>query len=151
MMTRAVPAVMSAVATTLRDIEVVGVVEFPSTMLGEQRVIGRTCAAVCCMAWSRDEAFLAVGACDGSVCVWYAATGLPRAVLQCPLTAHVTRVTLSPDARFVAAAVGTAAAYVCVFDVAALSLLASPALRGAGEQLLWSADGRALKDDQGDL
>ena len=37
-MTRAVPAVMSAVATTLRDMEVVGVVEFPSTMLGEQRV-----------------------------------------------------------------------------------------------------------------
>ena len=38
MMTRAVPAVMSAVATTLRDMEVVGVVEFPSTMLVEQRV-----------------------------------------------------------------------------------------------------------------
>jgi hypothetical protein len=39
MMTRAVPAVMSAVATRLRDMEVVGVVEFPSTMLVEQRVL----------------------------------------------------------------------------------------------------------------
>ncbi len=38
MMTRVVPAVMSAVATTLRDMEAAGVVEFASTRQGEQRV-----------------------------------------------------------------------------------------------------------------
>jgi WD40 repeat protein len=112
---------------------------------------GRPHAAVRCMAWSRDEALLAVGACDGSVCVWHAASGLPRVVLQCPLTAHITRVTLSPDTRFLAAAVGTTATCVYVFDVASFSLLASPALRGEGEHLQWSADGRVLHDDKDDL
>jgi hypothetical protein len=38
MMTRAAPAVMSAAATTLRDMEEVGDVEFASTRQGEQRV-----------------------------------------------------------------------------------------------------------------
>jgi hypothetical protein len=38
-----------------------------------------------------------------------------------------------------------------LFDIATSSLLASPAVGGAVDQLQWSADGRCLKDDQGDL
>ena len=108
-------------------------------------------AGVCCMAWSSDDALLAAGACDGSVGVWEAATGLPRAALQCAQAGAVAGIALSPGGRLLAAAVGGAAACAHVFDVASSALLASPALRGDAAQLQWSADGRALADDQGVL
>ena len=111
----------------------------------------RSSAGVCCMAWGSDEALLAAGACDGSVGVWEAATGLQRAALQCAQAAAVAGIALSPGGRLLAAAVGGAAACVHVFDVASSALLASPALRGDAAQLQWSADGRALADDQGVL
>ena len=111
----------------------------------------RSSAGVCCMAWGSDEALLAAGACDGSVGVWEAATGLQRAALQCAQAAAVSGIALSPGGRLLAAAVGGAAACVHVFDVASSALLASPALRGDAAQLQWSADGRALADDQGVL
>ncbi len=111
----------------------------------------RSSAGVCCMAWSSDEALLAAGACDGSVGVWEAATGLQRAALQCAQAAAVASIALSPGGRLLAAAVGGAAACVHVFDMASSALLASPALRGDAAQLQWSADGRALADDQGVL
>ena len=111
----------------------------------------RSSAGVCCMAWSNDEALLAVGACDGSVGVWVAAVGLQRSALQCPEVAAVADIVLSPGGHLLAAAVRGAAACVYVFDVASSALLASPALLGAVTQLQWSADGRALADDQGVL
>ena len=112
---------------------------------------GVTCAAACCVAWSSDEAVVAAGAMDGSVGVWNARTGLQLAVMQCPQAAAVTHITLSPDLRLLAAAVGTAVSCAHVFDVASSSLLASPVVRGSVQQLQWSADARVLKDDQGDV
>ncbi len=108
-------------------------------------------AGVCCMEWSSDDSLLAAGACDGSVGVWEAATGLQRAALQCAQAGAVAGIALSPGGRLLAAAVGGAAACVHVFDVASSALLASPVLRGDAELLQWSADGRALADDQGVL
>jgi WD40 repeat protein len=108
-----------------------------------------TRAAACCVAWSSDEAVVAAGASDGSVGVWNAATGLQRAVMQCPQAAAVTHITLSPDLRLLAAAVGATVSCVHVFEVASASLLASPAVRGSVQQLQWSADARVLKNDQG--
>ena len=112
---------------------------------------GHTSAAACCMAWSSDEAVVAAGAMDGSVGVWNACTGLQLAVMQCPQAAAVTHITLSPDLRLLAAAVGATVSCAHVFDVASASLLASPAVRGSVQQLQWSADARVLKDDQGDV
>ena len=102
------------------------------------------------MAWSSDEALVAAAAGDGSVGVWEAATGLRRVVLQCPQAAAVARITMSPDARLLAAAVGALASCVHVFDLPS-SLLAWPAVRGSVEQVQWSADGRALQDGHGDV
>ena len=112
---------------------------------------GVTRAAACCVAWSNDEAVVAAGAMDGSVGVWNACTGLQLAVMQCPQAAAVTHITLSPDLRLLAAAVGATVSCAHVFDVASASLLASPAVRGSVLQLQWSADARVLKDDQGDV
>jgi WD40 repeat protein len=112
---------------------------------------GVTRAAACCVAWSSDEAVVAAGAMDGSVGVWNACTGLQLAVMQCPQAAAVTHITLSPDLRLLAAAVGATVSCAHVFDVASASLLASPAVRGSVQQLQWSADARVLKDDQGDV
>ncbi len=103
------------------------------------------------MAWSSDEALIAVAAGDGSVGVWEAATGLRRVVLQCPQAAAVARITMSPDVRLLAAAVGAPASCVHVFDLSSSSLLASPAVRGSVEQVQWSGDGRALQEDHGDV
>ena len=94
---------------------------------------------------------MAVGASDGSVGVWNVATGLLLAVLQCPQAAAVTHITLSPDVRLLAAAVGATVLCVHVFDVASASPLASPTVRGSVQQLHWTADARVLKDDQGDV
>ena len=111
----------------------------------------RTLSAVCCVAWSSDEALVAVGASDGNVGVWEVATGLPRAMLQCPQAAMVSAITLSPGTLLLAAVVAAPSACVHLFDIATSLLLASPAVGGAVDQLQWSADGRCLKDDQGDL
>ena len=69
-------------------------------------------AAVCCMAWSKDEALLAAGACDGIVVVWEADTGLQRARLQCPQKAGICAITMSSDARLIAVAMGAACSHV---------------------------------------
>jgi WD40 repeat protein len=103
------------------------------------------------MAWSSDEVLVAAAAGDGSVSVWESATGLRRAVLQCPQPAAVTRIMMSPDVRLFGAAVGAPASCVHVFDMQSSLLLASPAVRGSVEQLQWSADGRVLQDVNGDL
>ena len=94
---------------------------------------------------------MAAAASDGSVGVWEAATGLRRVLLQCPQAAAVARITLSSDARLLAAAVGPPASCVHVFDLPSSSLLASPAVRGGVQQPQWSADGRALHDGHGDV
>jgi hypothetical protein len=102
------------------------------------------------MAWSSDEALVAaVG--DGSVGVWEAATGLRRVVLQCPQAAAVARITMSPDARLLAAAVAAPASCVYVVDLLSSSLLVSPAVTCSVDQLQWSADGRVLQDGYGNV
>ena len=111
----------------------------------------RTRATICSVAWSSDEALVAAGGCDGGVGVWDSATGLRCSSLQCPETAPVAVITMAPATALIAVAVGPPSTSAHVFSMAPPSLLASPALRGAAEQLRWSADGRCLMDDQGDL
>jgi hypothetical protein len=81
----------------------------------------------------------------------WACERLRRGCSVCAQAGAIACIALSPGGHLLAAAVGGAAACVHVFDVASSALLASPALRGDAAQLLWSADGRALADDQGVL
>jgi hypothetical protein len=83
--------------------------------------------------------------------VWESATGLQCSSLQCPQTAPVAGITIAPATALIAVAAGPPSTLAHVFSMAPPSLLASLALRGAAEQLHWSADGRCLMDDQGDL
>lgn len=110
-----------------------------------------TRTTICSVAWSSDEALVAAGGCDGGVGVWDSATGLRCSSLQCPETAPVAVITMAPATALIAVAAAPPSTSAHVFSMAPPSLLASPALRGAAEQLRWSADGRCLMDDQGDL
>ncbi len=118
---------------------------------GVVTLVGHTSTATCCLTWSIDEALVAAGGDNGCVSVWETVTGLKRAVLWSFKAAAVTRILLSPDARLLAAAVDGAASCVYVFDLSSSSLLASPSLKGCVNRLQWSADGRVLKDDLGDV
>lgn len=106
---------------------------------------------ICCTVWSNDELRVAMGASDGSVSVWEAATGLQLAALKCSCDAAVNVITWSPDCRLLAVVVDASPAGVCVFDVNSSMLLATYTLRGLATLMRWSADGCVLQDAQGDL
>jgi WD40 repeat protein len=108
-------------------------------------------SAPCCMVWSRDETLLIIGAGDGSISVWEVASGLQHAALVCPEAAPISEIKVSSDARFLAAVVNTSTACVHVFNLHPEQLLASLVFKGSTSQLQWSADGRTLRDAQGDV
>ena len=107
--------------------------------------------APCCMVWSRDETLLIIGAGDGSISVWEVASGLQHVALACPEAAPISEIKVSSDARFLAAVVNTSTACVHVFNLHPEQLLASLVFKGSTSQLQWSADGRTLRDAQGDV